>query len=72
MIYITVKCKFKKVEVNVSVGPTNLCLFVWLMSEVLPRQIEHKMNDYASGVDFNSKLINQYFIPFLHNSLIII
>ncbi|KAL4002173.1 Matrixin family protein [Acanthocheilonema viteae] len=35
------------------IGPTNLCLFVWLMSEVLPRQIEHKMNDYASGVDFN-------------------
>ncbi|VIO90242.1 Uncharacterized protein BM_BM4657 [Brugia malayi] len=35
------------------IGPTNLCLFVWLMSEVLPRQIEHKMNDYTSGVDFN-------------------
>ncbi|VDM26035.1 unnamed protein product [Toxocara canis] len=24
------------------IGPSNLCLFVWLMSEVLPRQIEHK------------------------------
>ncbi|KAM3724374.1 Matrix metalloproteinase-B [Dirofilaria immitis] len=35
------------------IGPTNLCLFVWLMSEVLPRQIEHKMSDYTSGVDFN-------------------
>ncbi|CAG9532696.1 unnamed protein product [Cercopithifilaria johnstoni] len=35
------------------IGPTNLCLFVWLMSEVLPRQIGHKVNDYASGVNFN-------------------
>uniref|UniRef100_A0A9J2P4M2 Peptidase metallopeptidase domain-containing protein n=2 Tax=Ascaris TaxID=6251 RepID=A0A9J2P4M2_ASCLU len=35
------------------IGPSNLCLFVWLMSEVLPRQIEHK-----AAMDIDSNLMS--------------